>query len=637
MGEHEVMGQIDEEGLRSFMRALLEDLHALELLLEAGGVESGIRRIGAEQEMFLVDSSCRPAPVGPEILERVQHELLTTEIGRFNLEANMPPLLFGGSCLSDMEQGIRDLVQITRDAAEDFGAEVALVGILPTLRLPDLCLANMSPNPRYFELNRAVSRMRGGDFHLLIKGIDELDIKHDNVMLEAVNTSFQVHFQVGAEEFARLYNLAQLATAPMLAAAVNSPLLLGKKLWKETRIAVFQHSVDVRSKTHSRRGHRPRVHFGESWVRDGVVELFKEDIARYRVILAGDTSEDPLLALESGRAPELKALRMHNGTVYRWNRACYGVHDGKAHLRIENRVIPSGPTIQDEVANAAFFFGLVSGMADVYDDLPERLAFDDAKNNFLQAARQGLEAQFNWLDGHLFSAQNLILDELLPIARDGLASSGIDELDIERYLGLIDARVRSGRTGAQWQLDSCANLGTGLNLDRRQRSLTRSILLQQWDDKPGHEWELAEVHAAEDWRDSYRTVGQYMTTDLFTVRPGDLVDLAVSLMDWEHVRHVPVEDEEGRLVGILSHRRLLRLIGKRSQGDQQTVAVSEIMRPDPLYVAPETPTLDAIQLMREHKVGCLPIVENDRLVGIITERDLVDVAARLLEEGLRAH
>ncbi|PIE24175.1 MAG: hypothetical protein CSA62_05055 [Planctomycetota bacterium] len=634
MGEHHVSGGLDEAGLRSFMRALLEDLHALELMLKRDDIESGVRRIGAEQEVFLVDSGCRPAPVGPEILERVNHPLLTTEIGRFNLEANLVPLEFGGNCLSQMEAGIGELVQIARDAAAELGVELVLVGILSTLKLRDLCLANMSPCSRYFELNRVVSRMRGGDFHLLIKGIDELDIKHDNVMLEAVNTSFQVHFQVAPDEFAKLYNLAQLATAPMLAAAANSPLLLGKKLWRETRIAVLQHSVDVRSKAHSRRGHRPRVRFGESWVQDGVLEIFKEDIARYRVMFGGEISEDPLAVLEEGRVPELNALRMHNGTVYRWNRPCYGVHEGKAHLRIENRVIPSGPTIQDEVANAAFFFGLVSGMSQVYEDLPQRLAFEDAKNNFLQAARQGLKAQFTWLDGHLLSAQDLILSELLPIAWDGLEKSGILKTDIERYLGLIEARVQSGRTGAQWQLDSCAQLGTEAKLDRRQQCLTRSILDQQWDGKPGHQWQLATLDASEDWRESYRTVGQFMTTDLFTVRPGDLVDLAVSLMDWEHVRHVPVEDEGGRLLGMVSFRRLLHLIAKRSQGDQQAVAVSEIMDPDPLHVPPETTTLDAILLMREHRVGCLPIVEGDHLVGIVTKRDLVDVAALLLEEGL---
>jgi CBS domain-containing protein len=639
MGEHDVDRSVDEEGLREFSRALLADLSALEILLERGGIESGVRRIGAEQEMFLVDSACRPAPIGPELLEQLREPMLTTEIGRFNLEANLPPLLFGGSCLSEMESGIQGLLHTARAAAQEQGCDIVLVGILPTLRKADLTLANMAPNPRYFELNRVVQRLRGGDLHLLIKGIDELDIKHDNVMLESVNTSFQVHFQVGAEEFAHFYNLAQLATPPMLAAAVNSPLLLGKKLWKETRIAVFQHSVDVRSSARSQRGHRPRVHYGESWVHQGVVELFKEDIARYRVLLAHQVEEDPLAVLEAGGVPNLQALRLHNGTVYRWNRACYGVHDGQAHLRIENRVIPSGPTVQDEVANAAFFFGLVSGLADVYDDITSRMQFEDVKNNFLQAARQGLKAQFNWLDGHSFTARDLILSELLPVARSGLASSGIAGQDIERYLGLIEVRVQSGRTGAQWQLDSCANMGESVTRDRRQRALTRSILHNQWQGRPGHEWPLVEAPDDEDWRHSYRTVGQYMTTDLFTVRPGDIVDLAVSLMDWEHVRHVPVEDDDGRLVGILSHRRILRLIGKRSregaQGSTATVPVEAIMKPDPLHVPPETPTLDAIQIMKEHRVGCLPIVENDRLVGIITERDLVDVAARLLEESLR--
>ncbi|MFM1873913.1 MAG: hypothetical protein RL398_3335, partial [Planctomycetota bacterium] len=114
-------------------------------------------------------------------------------------------------------------------------------------------------------------------------------------------------------------------------------------------------------------------------------------------------------------------------------------------------------------------------------------------------------------------------------------------------------------------------------------------------------------------------------------------DLAASLMDWRHIRHVPVEDNDGHLVGLVSHRTLLRLVGQGVRGSQRApVAVKDIMRRDPITVTPSTPTLDAIELMRKHKVGCLPVVEEGmRLVGIITERDLIRVAAMLFEKHLR--
>lgn len=638
MGEHDVSESLDSQQLRDFMRALLADVSALETMLDSNMFESGIRRIGAEQEMFIVDRAGRPACKAMPILKRLEGGPYTTELAQFNLEANMSPYVFGGTCLQEMEREILSAVKAARDAAEAEHAQIALCGILPTLKLEYLGLDSMTPNPRYLTLNNQMMALRNGKLNFRIKGMDELEASHDNVMLESCNTSFQIHFQVAAHEFAELYNLAQAITAPVLAPAVNSPVLLGRRLWHETRVALFQQSVDARSESHQARGLRPRVSFGDGWVERSVIEIFREDIARFRVVLASEIDEDPAKVLARGEMPQLSALRLHNGTVYRWNRPCYGVHENVAHLRIENRVLPAGPTVVDEMANATFFFGLMSALSEEYGDISKVMRFDHAKDNFFQASRYGLRAQFTWLGGKEYTAASLILDHLLPLARQGLSSQGIADADIDKYVGIIEERVRSNRTGAQWSLDSLAAMGESGTPDQRFRSLTLGTIERQADNKPVHEWDLAGLNQETGWQQSYLKVGHFMTTDLFTVQPEDVVDLAASLMDWRHIRHVPVENKSGDLVGLVSHRALLRLVGRgvSSGGDEaRNVSVADIMKRDPVTVSPETPTLAAIETMREHKVGCLPVVENKKLVGIITERDLVHVAANLLEQHLR--
>ncbi|MET0626005.1 MAG: glutamate-cysteine ligase family protein [Pyrinomonadaceae bacterium] len=636
MGEHDVESDSDPSRHRAFMRAMLNDLRALEQMLDAGRFEEGVRRVGAEQEMFLVDRHMGPAFVAPEVIKAVRDSRLTTEIARFNLEANLTPRDFAGDCFRRMEEEIVEVIGLVRGGARPLGAEVLLAGILPTLRNSDLCLESITPNPRYLALNDAVMKMRGGRINVHIKGVDEVNVSSDNIMTLASNTSFQVHVQSAPREFVSLYNWAQAVTAPVLAAAVNSPLWLGNRLWQETRIALFQHSADARSAAQQARGFPTRVGFGDRWLEGSVLELFREDIARFRVILTADTDEEALEVLARGGVPKLKALQLHNGTVWWWNRACYGVSEGVPHLRIENRVLPSGPTPVDEVANAAFFAGLLMALPSEHGDVCRKMSFHDAKANFVNAARLGLGAQFNWFDGKTHTAGSLILEHLLPLARAGLKSRGVDSEDVERYLGTVEERVRSGQTGAQWALKSMEALGEKGTRDMRQRSLAEAMFERQQANDPVHRWAPINPEVPADWRESYRTVGQFMSTDLFTVRPDDLVDLAASLMDWQHVRHVPVEDEDGRLVGLLSHRDLLRLLSRRGTGHlSEPVTVRDIMKADPVTVAPQTPTLEAIGLMRARGVGCLPVVEAGALVGIVTAHDFLDASARLFEERLR--
>jgi CBS domain-containing protein/gamma-glutamyl:cysteine ligase YbdK (ATP-grasp superfamily) len=637
MGEHNVEQQFDEKKSQAFMKALLEDLRALEFMIETGRFETGVTRIGAEQEMFLIDRNLRPAAISLEVLDRAKDARLTTEIARFNLEANLTPLHLTGPCFSKMEGELRELLALVRTSAAGLGADVLLSGILPTLKKTDLTLENLAPIPRYHQLNRGVIGLRGGPFSIHIKGLDELEITHDNIMMESCNTSFQVQFQTSPAQFASHYNMAQVITSPVLAAAVNSPLLFGHRLWQETRVALFQHSTDARSRTQLARSQPTRVSFGDQWLKSSVVELFHDQICRFRPIMITQPDEDPFQVLARGGTPLLSALRLHNGTVWRWNRGCYGITDGIAHLRIENRALPSGPTVQDEMANAAFFAGLMVALPEAYGEIANRLSFDDAKENFFAAARHGLDAQFRWLDGKSRSATSLILSDLLPLARAGLKEDNVDSNDIDKYLGTVEERVRSGRTGARWMLNSLAALDGHEPVDMRARTLTATILARQKENKPVHEWKLAEPGELTDWSQSYQTVGQFMATDLFTLRPDDLVDLAASLMDWRHIRHVPVEDEDGRLVGIVTHRGLLRLLSHGSTASSgSSLSVREIMKPNPTSVSSTTPTLEAIEIMQRDGIGCLPVVDNNQLVGIVTSYDFLNATASLFKQHLIA-
>jgi len=630
MGEHLVHDAGDAGRIRAFTRAMLADLRALERLLERGMIEQGVRRMGAEQEMFLVDADCRPAPVGDEILKRVADPRFTTELARFNLEANLPPRHISASFLREMEADLEDVLRAASAHAESLGARVLLVGILPTLRETDLGLDNMTPELRYQQMNDAISRMRGGAFPVRIDGIEEFNVVYDSVMIESANTSLQLHLQVGVDEFPRLYNLAQLVTAPLLAAATFSPVLLGRRLWHETRVALFERSIDERSSAQSERGMPSRVSFGNDWVHESVLEVFRDNAARFHVIMTREAEADPAALVERGEAPALSALCLHNGTVWRWNRPCYGVTDGIAHLRIENRVLPAGPTVLDEVANAALFYGMMLGLEDAYGNVAARLDFESAKANFSNAARHGLDTHFTWLDDKRVSAQELLLEELIPAARDGLRRVGVPAEDLQRYLNTVEERVRSGRTGSRWLLDSLARAAAEVSHEQRLRIVTAAALKRQNIGDPVHCWDPAQIGEVPPDHGRPRTVRDVMTTDVFTVHPDDVVDLATSVMEWRHIRHVPVEDYDGTLVGLLSMRALLGTEGARTAGDE-AVAVEAIMSRDFVAVDPDTALSVAAQKMLASASGCLLAVNGGRLVGILTERDLLKAATDGIE------
>ncbi len=625
------------EKLRAFTKYLIRDMKALEQMLADDLFEKDTKRIGAEQELFIIDRASRPHPINTKIVEAIDDPRFTYELARFNLEFNLDPLAFEGKCLHDLETQLNNGINKVREVAEKYEGDIILIGSLTTIKKSDLGMDNLTPKSRYYMLNDALTRVRGAEHELKIKGADELHVKHDSVMMESCNTSFQIHFQVSQDDFARLHNIAQLVTSPVLAAAANSPFLFGKQLLHETRIAVFQQSIDNRRAQDFVHDRKPRVQFGSQWVHESVMEIFQEDITRFRVLFAINDIEDPFEALDKGRTPKLEALQLFNGTIYRWNRPCYGITGGKPHLRIENRVLPSGPSVIDEVANAAFWLGLMAGVSSQYSDVTKLIPFKEVESNFLSTARRGLHSQIKWLDGNTHPVQDLIMNELVPLAKEGLRLHNLEQDDIDKYLDIIFQRTRKRRNGAIWQLDSFNQLDDIWNRNEKMTALADSTLKNQKSGKPVHLWPKATVLRKNRWEKAFSTVGQFMTTDIYTLKEDDIIDLAANVMEWKSIKHIPVENDEHQLVGMVTYRSMISTLNNiiARNLDHTNVSVSDIMDREVITVTPETTSVDAIILMQNNDISSLPVVENGKLVGIVTEYDFTRIAGELLKDRLK--
>lgn len=636
MGEQKVSSVDRKTTLHRFVRALLNDVEAMEYMLDHGWFEDDVTRIGAEQEMILVDrKTFKPAPIAMDVMEAVRdYPWIETELARFNLEINLEPQLFAKNSLRKMEDEILSKTRIIRDVLHPMGADLILTGILPTIRKYDLEMHNLTPRERYRVLMDAIHKqLLGSAFELRLSGIDELLVKHNSPLLEACNTSFQVHLQVSPADFVNMYNAAQAVSAPVMAIAANSPIVFGRRLWHESRIALFQQSLDVRTTHDHMRERSPRVSFGTNWLDKSIMEIYKEDIARFRVLLSTNTQEDALQMIKKKEVPKLKALQVHNSTVYRWNRPCYGISDnGKPHLRIENRILPAGPTVLDEVANAAFWLGAVKGFHKHHPEVAKEMSWEDARDNFGKAARNGVDSKFIWLGEKNVSACDLVLEELLPLAREGLKDQKIDSEDIDRYLGVIEERAKQHTNGARWQIKAFGNLKKQTSDDEALSVLTSSIMQNQENEKPIHQWGKPKLSDLPEYRPSSLRVDEFMQTDLFTVQKDDPISLVSQLMDWRKIRYMPVENAKGLLSGLITSRLLLRHFARPGGlNGRKPKVVSDIMIHEPITVGPNTTILEALQVMRDNKIGCLPVVIQEELVGIITEMDFLRISSRLIE------
>ena len=634
MGEQRVSLVSDKKQMQKFLKALLDDVKAMEYMLENGWFEENVSRIGAEQEMVLVDKNTfKPATNAMEALDLMKDkEWVETELAKFNLEINLTPRKFEGSCFSELEKETKEKLTSIQKVLDTLDTQLVLTGILPTIHRHHVEMENLTPKKRYFALMEAIrDQLLGPNFELNIVGIDELIMKHTSPLVEAVNTSFQVHLQVSPTDFVQKYNISQVLAAPIMAVAANSPIVFGKRLWHESRIAMFQQSIDTRSSHDHMRERSARVSFGKDWIHDSILDIYREDISRFRVLLSSDVEEDSLALLKKGQVPKLRALQVHNSTVYRWNRPCYGISDnGRPHLRIENRVLPSGPTVMDEIANAVFWLGAMEGLAMEVKDVRDRMSFEDAKDNFVKAAKFGIDSKFTWFDDEKISAVDLILEKLIPISRKGLLSKGINQKDIDRFLGIIKGRAESHMNGARWLLRSYTDLIKKTNKDAALTLLTSQIAKYQKSGIPVHEWETPSLSDLLQYNPDHLMVSEFMNTDLITVQKDDIVELVAELMDWQKIRYCPVEDNKGNLIGLVTSRHILRHLLKY-KGSKKTFVVEDIMIEKLITVNEKTNIVEALNLMNDYKIGCLPVVSGDALIGIITESDFIAITSRLLD------
>lgn len=430
---------------------------------------------GYELEAWLVDSQSRPAPLNEIFLKQLNNPMVVPELARFNVELNDHPQHLWGSAFSRFEASLGATWQQCMQCAAALDSHMMMIGILPTLKESELTQANMSDMKRYRALNEQVLRLREGrPLQLDISGREHLKLAHKSVMLEAATTSFQLHLKVHPKNASRACNAAMIISAPMVAVAANSPYLFGHQLWDETRIPLFEQSVSVGGFAGARHGPLRRVTFGSGYVRDSVLECFIENEQHYPVLLP--------MRFHDG-LEQMSHLRLHNGTIWRWNRPLIGFdYDGIPHLRIEHRVVPGGPTIVDMIANAAFFYGLMQALMTAETPPEQRLDFPVARDNFYAAAQHGLGAHVTWLDGARGPVQHLLQAQLLPLARRGLEQLEIDANDIDRYLGIIEARVCCGQTGAAWQRAYAALHDNDL------AEMTQVYRRNQESKAPVHEW-----------------------------------------------------------------------------------------------------------------------------------------------------
>ena len=452
MGKEIGQEEFDERDYARFAGRLEENLATLGQLLERPGFGTGPATVGAELELFLVDGAARPLPHNQVIHAAVADPRVTLELNRFNLELNASPVPLAGHPFTSLGGELNVLLDHVASAATSHAGRLAVIGILPTLRRADLDPCMITDVPRYRALNSGLRRLRQDPFHIQIAGDDPLELPSGDVTLEAANTSFQVHLRVNPADFTRTYNAVQLATAPVLAVAGNSPTFLGHRLWEETRIALFKQTVDDRPNRGPRR--RPaRTTLGTGWLRDGALELFAESVRLHQPLLPV-LSEQTTQPGTGRQAPPLDELRLHQSTVWRWNRAIYDPASG-GHLRIEMRTLPAGPTVTDMMANAAFLIGLSLWLAGQDQQWTYALPFERADHGFHRAAQQGLSARLAWPTGHRDQLRTVpaakLVAELVPAAWQGLLQAGVAAEEADGLLEVISARAASGQTGAAWQ------------------------------------------------------------------------------------------------------------------------------------------------------------------------------------------
>jgi predicted transcriptional regulator len=614
----------------------LNDIEAFEHMIADDVFAKEPLCIGAEQELCIVDATSAPATNALELLDTIDDPHYTNELALFNLEINLDPLRLQRQCFSNMERSLLSLLEKGRRVAAGRSSSFLMAGILPTLKYQHLQFEYMTPIERYQTLSKSLSDLRGADFDIHIQGVDEIIMSLGSVLFEACNTSFQLHLQVKADEFVDQHNWSQMIAGPVLAAAVNSPILFGNELWAESRIALFKQSLDTRSASKHLRKKLPRVYFGDRWLHSSAADLWKNDLMRFPLIVTSDDFQDASSAIKNGTFPDLRAIRLHNGTTYTWNRLCYGFSKKQPHLRIECRYLPSGPTAVDEIANFAFWIGLMKAEPQGGVKFWQQQDFRIAKSNFIKAARTGLQSVFNWY-GKNYAAKDLILDHLLPMAKEGLRHYQVAEEDIQRYLGIIEKRVKKEQTGADWTVRNFRTLSTRYGHDLAEREIVQKMITYQEANVPVHDWD--NIHSPinlvnTSTPDQQHTVEQLMTKDVFSVNEDSSIEIIKSILKWNNIHHLPVEDQNGNLVGMITDGMIHRL---ESNKVNKVAFAEDLMLENLITVSLNATIAEAQQLMDQNQLSGLPVVYGKKLVGMFTKNDLIRVGWKQYKGKTIAH
>lgn len=599
-----------------YIEKLLDDITALDLMLKNKVFDTKDLHIGAEQEFCIVDENFRPANQALNLLNALEHDSFTTELALYNLEINAKPKKWGRHAFSNLEKELKQCLDLVENKAEEMELKIILTGILPTINFNHVNISYMTPKVRYNILNESIRKLRKQDFEIHIQGLDELHIRHNSIIYEGCNTSFQAHIQIDPANFRADYNWAQYISGPVLAVSTNSPLLLRRQLWHETRIALFSQSVDSRSLSYLLNDKEPRVGFGGDWQKGNASDYFKDSLSRFKSIVSGHYTEKSTTQLENGEIPKLKALNLHNGTDYRWNRLCYGITNQRPHLRIENRYLPSGPSLTDEIANFCFWAGLMNNRPESANCLYASKPFYQSKINFFNAAQLGMDCQFYW-DGELFTARKLICENLLPMAKKGLIEMGIGSKSIDYYLNIIDKRANS-HTGSTWMIKNYQALREKHTASVATKMITRAL----------HENNRAKLCVA-DWpminqkkyfdRNRFYTVSAYMKTQILTAQPNDSIQLVKRIMEWKNIHHMPVIRNPHELLGIISWSDIEKFEKSNTNLNQSIRAIYN----KKIFVIHRHNTMtEAEKIMIKNNIHCLPVVHNNHLIGLITAKDI---------------
>jgi len=617
MGDFKVRPISDKSDRHKMYKYALKDIEAFESMWRDNDFVQTPIKIGAEQELCLVNKNLEPSKSALKLLDDINDPHYTNELGLYNLEINLDPIKLKNSCFSKIENDLLLLLKKGKEKAKNINEQILMAGILPTINPEHLHFDYMTPIPRYKTLSEMLYNIRGGSFEIYLQGVDDLIASLGSVLFEACNTSFQLHLQIKPREFVDKFNWSQMIAGPALSACTNSPLLFGRELWAESRIALFKQSLDTRNSKNHLRKKIPRVYFGEKWLKDSPVNLWKNELMRFPLLLTSDDLVDSTIDLEKGKVPELRAIRLHNGTTYTWNRLCYGPGK-KAHLRIECRYLPAGPTVLDEIANFAFWVGLMNAIPENWTKNVEEIPFKSVKANFISAARTGLKSVHTWF-GKSIPAKKLILETLLPMAKSGLEKCAINDKDIKKYLGVIEKRISSEQTGSEWIINNYRH--NIKNSNTAKQDLVSEMLYYQNMNIPVHEWGSQNVHPETKYSNSddlTQKVSHLMSTDIFTVNEDASLDFVTRIMKWNKIHHLPVENHKGQLIGIITDG----IIKKSNLEKNVHQYASDIMLTKLVTVKRDDSITELKYILAKHNLTGVPVVHEKKLIGLITTNDL---------------